>query len=254
MTTRERAVPPDAGEVRIQKFLSRAGVASRREAEALMRAGRVRVNGRVVAELGSRVDPDRDTVEVDGRVVTRPPPRWILFHKPRGCLTTRDDPHGRQTVYDLLPPFAGGLRYVGRLDRETEGLLLLTNQGDVIHRLLHPSWEVEREYRATVEGRPDDDTLRRLEAGVELEDGPARASGLRTLETVGHGAVLALVLREGRNREVRRMLDAVGHPVTHLLRVRYGPVALDDLPPGEWRDLEEGEARALRRRVGMEDG
>lgn len=243
----------EADGVRIQKFLSRAGVASRRRAEELMAEGRVRVNGELVTELGTRIDPDRDDVEVDGRSVTRPPIRWILFHKPRGCLTTKSDPHGRTTVYDLLPDRFRGLRYVGRLDMDTEGLLLLTNEGDAIHRLLHPSWEVEREYRATVEGRPDEDVLRRLEEGVTLEDGPARAVEARVVEEVGHGAVVALVLREGRKREVRRLCEAVGHPVTHLLRVRYGPVTLGDLRPGEWRELSDGEVRALRDRVGLDE-
>lgn len=229
-------------------------MASRREAEALIVAGRVRVNGATVRELGSRVDPDRDTVEVDGAVVTRPPPRWILFHKPRGSLTTASDPHGRTTVYDLLPDDCEGLRYVGRLDRDSEGLLLLTNEGEAIHRLLHPSWEVEREYRATVEGRPESGTLERIRTGVDLEDGPARASGARVVKETGHGAVLALVLREGRKREVRRLCAAVGHPVTRLVRVRFGPVELGELRAGEWRDLRGAEVAALKGRVGLEPG
>lgn len=241
----------EAGGVRVQKFLSRAGVASRRKAEELMTEGRVRVNGEVVRELGTRIDPDEDAVTVDGRLVTRPPVRWILLHKPRGHLTTKRDPHGRPTVYDLLPDRFRGLRYVGRLDLDTEGLLLFTNEGDAVHRLLHPSWEVDREYRATVEGRPDRDTLRRLEEGVELEDGPARAVKARRAEDVGHGAVLSLILKEGRKREVRRMCQAVGHPVTHLARVRFGPVELGEIPAGEWRELSDAEVRALRERVGL---
>lgn len=235
--------------MRIQKFLSRAGIASRRQAERWMEAGRVRVNGRVVTELGTRIDPDEDTVEVDGKEVTRPPPRWVLFHKPRGFLTTRDDPRGRPTVYDLLPAEFRRLRYVGRLDQDTEGLLVLTNEGDVLHRLLHPSYEVEREYRVTVEGHVEPETLDRLTQGVELNDGPARAVRARVREEAGHGSVLDLVLREGRKREVRRMCEAVGHPVTHLQRVRFGPVELGDLPPGEWRDLTEEEIRSVKRTV-----
>ena len=235
--------------MRIQKFLSRAGVASRRMAEEWMQAGRVRVNGEVVTELGSRIDPAEDTVEVDGKVVTRPPPRWILLHKPRGFLTTRKDPRGRPTVYDLIPDRFRGLRYVGRLDQDTEGLLLLTNEGDTLHRLLHPSYEVEREYRVTVEGHVEEETLEDLESGVTLEDGEARAVRARVLEEAGHGSVLELVLREGRKREVRRMCEAVGHPVTHLLRVRFGPVDLGDLPPGEWRDLTPEEVRTVKETV-----
>lgn len=235
--------------MRIQKFLSRAGVASRRVAEGWMEDRRVRVNGEVVTELGTRIDPDSDTVEVDGEVVTRPPPRWILFHKPRGYLTTRKDPRGRPTVYDLLPDRFRGLRYVGRLDQDTEGLLLMTNEGDTLHRLLHPSYEVEREYRVTVEGHVDDSVLERLESGVSLEDGEARATRARVRKEAGHGSVLELVLEEGRKREVRRMCEAVGHPVTHLQRVRFGPVELGDLRPGDWRDLSPKEIRAVKETV-----
>lgn len=209
----------------------------------------MRVNGEVVTELGTRIHPDQDTVEVDGERVTRPPPRWILFHKPRGYLTTRDDPRGRPTVYDLLPDGCRGLRYVGRLDQDTEGLLLLTNEGDTLHRLLHPSYEVEREYRVTVEGHLEPTTLDRFTDGVALGDGVARAVRARVREEAGHGSVLELVLREGRKREVRRMCEAVGHPVTHLQRVRFGPVELGDLPPGEWRDLDEEEVRSLKETV-----
>ncbi|MFP3949204.1 MAG: pseudouridine synthase [Longimicrobiales bacterium] len=235
--------------MRIQKFLSRAGVASRRVAEEWMQGGRVRVNGQVVTELGTRIDPDDDIVEVDGKVVTRPPPRWILLHKPRGYLTTRKDPRGRPTIYDLLPDQFRALRYVGRLDQDTEGLLLLTNEGDTLHRLLHPRYEVEREYRVTVEGHVEEETLERLESGVTLEDGEARAVRARVLEEAGHGSVLELVLREGRKREVRRMCEVVGHAVTHLQRVRFGPVALGDVPPGEWRDLTPKEIEAVKKKV-----
>lgn len=240
--------------IRVQKLLSRAGVASRRKAEELMEAGRVRINGEVVTTLGVRVDPERDAVEVDGRAVTVPPPRWVLLHKPEGVLTTRKDPHGRRTVYDLLPEELGDLRYVGRLDRDTEGLLLLTNQGEAIHRLLHPSWEVEREYEATVKGTPRAATVERLREGVELEDGPARADRVELLEPADDGARVRLVLREGRNREVRRLLAAVGHPVRRLARRRFGPVSLGPLPEGEWRELSDAEVRALLDRVELEPG
>lgn len=231
--------------IRIQKYLSRAGAASRREAERLMLAGRVRVNGRVVTELGSKVDPDADTVELDGEVVGVPPPRWIAFHKPLGALTTTDDPHGGTTVYDLLPDDARALRYVGRLDKDTEGLLLLTNQGDALHGLTHPSREVEREYEAVVAGVPTARSLRRLEEGVELDDGPARAVRAELLGTHLERGRVRIVITEGRNREVRRMLDHVGHPCLGLKRVRFGPVTLGDLAPGAWRDLTETERRRL---------
>ena len=231
--------------MRIQKYLSRAGVASRREAERLMLAGRVRVNGRVVTELGTRVDPEGDTVELDGEVVGIPEPRWIAFHKPLGVLCTREDPHGGTTVYDLLPDDADGLRYVGRLDKDSEGLLLLTNQGDALHGLTHPSRQVEREYRAIVADVPDRRTLRRLTEGVTLDDGPARAARAELLETHQGRGLLRVVLTEGRNREVRRMLDHVGHPCLGLTRVRFGPVSLGDLAPGAWRPLTDDERRRL---------
>jgi 23S rRNA pseudouridine2605 synthase len=235
-------------DLRIQKLLSRAGVASRREAEALMLQGRVRVNGSVVTTLGTRVDPARDRVELDGRVVEPEPLRWVALHKPPGTLTTRQDPHGRTTVYDRLPDELASLGYVGRLDRDTEGLLLLSNDGDVVHRLLHPSSEVEREYRAEVEGRPGPEICARLERGVQLDDGPAHARRA-WIDEPGPPAVVALVLTEGRKREVRRLLEAVGCPVRRLVRVRFGPVALGGLAPGAWRELSEGEIRALRGRV-----
>ena len=244
-------ISEDAG-IRIQKYLSRAGVASRREAEKLILQGRVKVNGDVVLTLGSKVLPEGDRVEVDGQLVGEAPARWILFHKPPGVVTTRSDPQGRPTVYGLLPKELGELRYVGRLDQPTEGLLLLMNEGDLIHRLTHPSYEVEREYEAWVKGVPKGDTLRRLQSGVELEDGPARATRVKVIRPVKGGVLLALVLQEGRKREVRRLLEAVGHPVTRLVRVRFGPVRLGKLPAGEWRDLTNQEIRALRAAVRME--
>lgn len=231
--------------MRLQKFLSRAGAASRREAEALMVQGRVRVNGTVVTTLGAKVDPERDAVELDGRRVELEAPRWVAFHKPAGVLTTRDDPQGRPTVYDRIPPELSTLKYLGRLDMDTEGLLLLSNRGDLMHRLLHPSNEVEREYEVQVVGVPDRATLDRLRQGVELDDGPARARRVKVLRKVGPGCILSLVLVEGRKREVRRMLEAVGHPVRRLVRLRFGPVTLGALSPGDWRDLTPAEVGSL---------
>jgi 23S rRNA pseudouridine2605 synthase len=210
-----------------------------------MAEGRVRVNGEVIGELGTRIVPGRDAVELDGRPVKLPEVRWIAFHKPTGTLTTRSDPHGGRTIYDLLPPEAQTLRYVGRLDRETEGLLLLSNEGDVMHGLLHPSRGVEREYRATVKGAPDRGVLARLVRGVQLEDGPARCVRATALGREGRGSVLSLVMTEGRKREVRRLLEAVGHPVMRLVRVRFGPIELGALAPGAWRALDEDERRDL---------
>jgi len=250
-TRRSRSVTsdPEGAPVRIQKYLSRAGVASRREAEKLIVEGRVRVNGEVTRILGSKIIPGRDRVEVDGEWVEKAGLRWVMVHKPPGVVTTRSDPQGRPTVYGLLPEDLGELRYVGRLDQPTEGLLLLTNDGDVLHRLTHPSYEVEREYHAWVKGVPGKDALQRLLDGVELADGPARATRVRSLGAHGRGTVLALVLQEGRKREVRRILEAVGHPVTRLMRVRFGPVRLGDLPAGQWRELKDQEIRSLRSAV-----
>lgn len=211
--------------------------------------GRVRVNGVAVTELGSKVDPDRDVVEVDGRRVGKARVRWIALHKPSGVLTTRSDPHGGSNVFDLLPPELRELRYAGRLDRDTEGLLLLSNDGDLVHGITHPSSEVEREYEAGVHGWVTSDVLRRLTLGVELEDGPARALRAKRLDDDETGGVLALVLAEGRKREVRRLLEAVGHPVRWLRRVRFGPVRLGDLRRGAWRELAETEIEALRAAV-----
>lgn len=238
-------------EVRLQKFLSRAGVASRRASEELILQGRVRVNGERVTELGSRMDPARDRVEVDGKEVRTGPLRFIILNKPRGVVTTRDDPQGRPTVFSLLEPVDPSLRYVGRLDQDTEGLLLLTNDGDLLHALTHPSRELPREYRAMVGGVPGKDVVAALERGVELEDGLARAEQVRIVRTLegGKGAVVSLVLREGRKREVRRLFDAVGHSIRQLRRVAFGPIRLERLRPGEWRELTRAEVDALRAAV-----
>lgn len=240
--------------MRLQKYIARAGIASRRRAEDLIREGRVRVNGTVVTEMGVKVE-EGDRVEVDGRPVSPEAPTWVLLHKPAGCVTTRDDPQGRPTVYDLLPKRFDGLFHVGRLDMDSEGLLLLTNEGGVANRLMHPSFEVDRVYRVEVVGAPERETLQRLMKGVPLEDGPARVHRVDVVKRErargGAGAEphtrLRVVMREGRKREVRRMFDAVGHPVRRLVRERLGPIELGNLPPGKWRELEPGEVESLRR-------
>lgn len=244
--------------VRLQKLLSRAGLASRRRAEELIRAGRVRVNGERVTELGVRVDPDRDRVEVDGRVVVLPAPAWVALHKPPGYVTTRRDPQGRPTIYDLLPAELRGLFHVGRLDADSEGLLLLTNEGDVANRLLHPRYGVDRVYEAEVEGGVSAATERRLLRGIELEDGPARAQAVERRRAVTPGTTcLRITMRDGRKRIVRRMMAAAGHPVRRLVRLSHGPVRLGRLPPGGWRRLSPAEVAALHRlarRVGDSQG
>jgi 23S rRNA pseudouridine2605 synthase len=233
--------------IRLQRFLSLAGRASRREAEGFIVGGRVRVNGVRTTELGTKVTPGTDHVEVDGETVEiRTERRWFLFHKPAGVLTTRSDPHGGTTVFDVLPPELGNLKYLGRLDRDTEGLLLLTDDGDMIHRLAHPSGEVEREYRATVTRVPSGATLAKLRQGVVLGDGPAVAKRAELVGREGRHGVVALVVTEGRKREVRRMFEAVGHPVRRLIRVRFGVVELGDLPTGATRPLHPDEIQRLR--------
>jgi 23S rRNA pseudouridine2605 synthase len=225
---------------RLQKVLARAGLASRRASEELVAEGRVRVNGEV-AELGRRIDPDADEVTVDGvPVPVAPGLVHYLLNKPPGVVTTASDPQGRPVVVALVPA-EPRVFPVGRLDADTEGLLVLTNDGGFAHRLTHPSFGVDKEYLAEVEGTPSRAALRTLREGVDLEDGrtaPARV----TLVSPG---VLRLVISEGRNRQVRRMCEAVGHPVRRLVRTRIGPVADRRLPPGSWRRLTPAEVRSL---------
>jgi 23S rRNA pseudouridine2605 synthase len=225
---------------RLQKVLARAGFGSRRACEELIAEGRVTVDGEP-AGLGRRVDVERHRVEVDGVPVSlRPGLVYYLLNKPRGVVTTASDPEGRPTVVALVPA-EPRVFPVGRLDADTEGLLLLTNDGDLAHRLTHPSFGVEKEYVAEVEGRPGPGVVRRLREGVELDDGPTAPAKVALLAP----QVLRIAVHEGRNRQVRRMCAAVGHPVRRLVRTRIGPLADRRLPPGEWRALTRAEVRAL---------
>lgn len=210
-----------------------------------MQQGRVQVDGRTVTELGTKIDPDAVDVSVDGRRVERAPPVWLALNKPTGYVSTRRDPHGRRTIYDLVPDDFVGLFYVGRLDRDSEGLMFLTNQGDLANRLMHPRYGVDRVYRVTVDGPVSDRQMRRLLDGVELEDGPARAARVERAGERPDRATLRITMREGRKREVRRMIDAIGRRVERLVRERYGPIGLEGLGPGEWRRLEADEVDAL---------
>lgn len=228
--------------IRLQKFLSQAGVASRRSSEELIVGGRVSINGRVATELGVRVQPS-DDVRVDGKRIRPAASQWYALHKPRGYMSTRSDPQGRQTLYDLVPPPMRRLFYVGRLDFDSEGLVLLTNDGDTAHRLLHPRYGVDREYDVELDEQIDDTALEQLRIGVQLDDGRARA---RTVRRKG-GRRVVLTLQEGRKREVRRMFAELGYRVIRLRRVRYGPIRLGDLPSGDWRELDARELEALRR-------
>jgi len=236
---------------RLQKVLAAAGIASRRASEVLIAAGRVTVNG-AVATIGDRVDAAVDVVEVDGeRVVTDTTMRYLMLNKPQGVVSTTSDPEGRPTVMDLVN-LDERLYPVGRLDQDTEGLLLLTNDGDLAHRLLHPSFQVERTYLALVPGPVRREPLRRLTAGVELEDGLARPRRVRVVEEHRGKALLEVVMTEGRKREVRRMLAEVGMPVERLARVAYGGVELGDLRQGKWRFLNRPEIARLHAAVGAE--
>jgi 23S rRNA pseudouridine2605 synthase len=240
----------DSEPERLQRTLARAGFGSRRAAEDLIRQGRVTVRGRV-ATLGDRVDPRRDSVAVDGLPIpAHPELRYFALHKPAGVTTTLRDPHAARTVAAFLP---SGPRVfpVGRLDRETEGLLLLTNDGTLSHRLQHPRFGVDREYLVEVPGTVSRADLRRLTAGVELEDGTSRAVRAREVERTRGRTAVAVVMQEGRKREVRRMFDALGHPVDRLVRVRVGPVRLGRLAPGKVRPLTRDEVAALYRSAGL---
>jgi len=233
-------------EERIQKALARAGFGSRRACEDLIIEGRVTLEGRVVT-LGDKVDPETQQVAVDGVTVNLDPSiRYYALHKPVGVVTTMSDPQGRPDIRGFLPTEGPRVFPVGRLDRDSEGLLLLTNDGDLANRLMHPSFGIEKEYLAEVEGVPTAKHLTRLRAGVELEDGPARAVRASLVAASGDRGAVRLVMTEGRKREVRRMLEAVGLPVTRLVRLRIGGVGLDRLPPGAHRELTLDEVLALR--------
>jgi 23S rRNA pseudouridine2605 synthase len=229
---------------RLQKVLAAAGVASRRASEDLIVAGRVTVNG-VRARIGDKVDPVTDIVEVDGeRVKVDPDLVYVMLNKPQGVVTTTSDPEGRQTVSDLIS-LDERLYPVGRLDQDTEGLVLMTNDGTLVHHLLHPSFEVERVYLALVPGPVRREPLRRLTEGIELDDGLARARRVREVESSRGRALLEIVMTEGRKREVRRMLAEVGLPVERLARVAFGGVELGDLRQGRWRFLNNTEISRL---------
>lgn len=238
--------------VRVQKIIAEAGLASRREAEEWIREGRVRVNGQVVG-LGDRADPDRDAIRVDGKRIH---PRagaksYVLLNKPKGYVTTVDDPEGRNTVLDLLPPAVRGrVKPVGRLDVQTEGLLILTNDGELARLVTHPSTGCPKEYRVKVSGVPVEARLERLRRGISLEGRRTRPAKIERISTTARGAEgnswFAVVLQEGRTRQIRRMFEMIGHPVSKLKRVAIGPIRDDRLPTGAWRLLSPQEVERLR--------
>jgi 23S rRNA pseudouridine2605 synthase len=237
---------------RVQKVLAAAGIGSRRACEELIAAGRVAVDGEVIT-LGAKADPTSQVVTLDGeRIHTNPTLLYLLLNKPPGYVTTVTDPQGRPTVMDLVPA-SPRVYPVGRLDRDTEGLLLLTNDGELANRLAHPSYEVEKTYVAQIRGPAKRKSVRMLLDGVELEDGLARAKSVRELGGAGDRTLVEIVLAEGRKREVRRMLQAVGLPLERLARVRIGPLPLGEIAPGKFRPLNGREVRALYATVGMSD-
>ncbi len=237
--------------IRLQKVIAEAGLASRRKAEEMMVAGRVTVNGRVITRLGTRVDPERDQVAVDGRILGEEPKVIIVLNKPRGYVSTASDERGRPAVVDLVSVLGRRVYPVGRLDQDTEGLLLLTNDGRLSHALTHPSVGVPKTYVALIRGHPGRSALRTLTRGVDLEDGRTAPAKVRLIGAHGGNAILEITLHEGKKREVRRMCEAVGHEVLELKRTRFGPLVLGSLAPGRWRRLSEEEVQTLYRACGL---
>lgn len=238
--------------MRLNRFLASCGLGSRRKCESLVLEGRVAINGRRVIGLGIPVDPRRDEVAVDGAVVRPPAAKtYLLMNKPAGYLTTASDPQGRPTVMDLIPPGASRVFPVGRLDSDTTGLLLLTDDGKLAFRLAHPRYEIEKRYLALVEGRPTRSDLKGLRDGIELVDGLTRPAKVRLVSAGKTRTRLEIVIHEGRKRQVRRMMVAVGHPVLELTRTGIAFLELDQLKPGTHRKLKAGEVRRLRSAVGL---
>lgn len=239
------APPPDTGLPRLQKVLAQAGVASRRHAEELIVAGRVRVAGRVVTTLGSRVDPARELIEVDGRRVTAEPRAYVLFHKPRGVVSTMRDPAGRPSVADYVSGVGPRVVPVGRLDFQTSGVMLLTNDGAFARSLLHPSRGVLKEYVLKVKGQVDDAGLARLRESIEIDGRRTRPAQVERARSEDDKTWLNVLLHEGRNRQVRRLAEHAGYQVMRLVRRRFAGLSVDGLGAGEWRHLTRAELRAL---------
>lgn len=249
-TKRRPAEAHSASErVRLHKAIAAAGISSRRQAEALIRSGRVSVNGHVVREMGVQVDPGHDEIRVNGQILQAAQKHtYLMLHKPGHVVTTVSDPEGRQTVMDFIPR-ERRLFPVGRLDFDSEGLVLLTDDGALANRLMHPRYEHEREYIVLAKGRVANEAIDRLRAGVDLDEGRTAPARVQLIEHVTGDTRLRIVLREGRKRQIRQMLKKVGHPVRRLVRVRIGSLLLGDLPVGQWRTLTPHEVRQLKRGV-----
>ncbi len=236
--------------IRLHRRVAMAGLCSRRDAEDWIREGRVFVNGDPIIEMGFKVGPD-DLIEVDGKPITIPRASTILMNKPRGYVTTMDDPRGRPTVRDLLPPSSRHLKPVGRLDMDTEGLLLFTNDGNLAHRLAHPRYTIDKEYEAVVTGTPSDKDLDRLRAGIRLEDGTTSPAKITVLGSNPDNTRLSVIIHEGRNRQIRRMFEEIGHEVISLKRIRIAFLTIRKLPKSACRILGQTEIEKLRQMVGL---
>ena len=234
---------------RLQKILAKAGIASRRKAEELIKEGKVRVDGKVVTEMGTKVDPDAQDIECDGiHVAAREKKIYILLHKPAGFLSTVHDPQGRPIVTDLLPQVKERVYPVGRLDLDTEGALLLSNDGELAQKILHPSHEVNKTYVAKVKGKPNTKKLAALSRGITLEGRKTWPADIEVLQTEPQATTIKLIIHEGRKRQVRKMFDAVGHPVLQLKRTAYGQLELGDLRPGKYRFLSPEDIKMIFRK------
>jgi 23S rRNA pseudouridine2605 synthase len=236
------------GEIRLHKLIAEAGRASRRAAEKLILEGRVTVNGRTITELGAHADPDRDEIRVDQEILRFPKAKQVLlFYKPKKCVTTLSDPQGRKTVLDFVPNRGTRIFPVGRLDYDAEGLLLLTNDGALAHALQHPRFGVKKVYEVKVKGHPDASALDKLRSGVLLEEGKTAPAEVEVLRFLPRACWLRLMLHQGWYRQIKRMCEKVGHPVSKIKRIEYGPLRLMGLKPGSWRELTAGEVESLYR-------
>lgn len=233
---------------RLQKVLAEAGIASRRKCEEIITSGRVMVNGEVVTTLGVKVDPAADEIQVDGKAINQQKKIYVMLHKPKGVITSANDPGGRKVVTDFLPGIRERVYPVGRLDYDTEGLLLLTNDGEFAHMLTHPKHHVPKTYRATVKGVPHGSLLEKLRTGVQLEDGITHPAEVEyaDLDPDKNETVIEITIYEGRNRQVRRMFEAISFPVIRLKRIKFGPIFLTGLPRGKYRHLTPQEVNELK--------
>ncbi|SFX02354.1 23S rRNA pseudouridine2605 synthase [Thermoactinomyces sp. DSM 45891] len=232
---------------RLQKVLAQAGIASRRQSEELILQGKVKVNGQVVQTLGTKVDPDQDWIEVNGKHIKQEKKRTFVFYKPKLVITSMSDPEGRKTVVDYFDDVPERIYPVGRLDYETEGLLLMTNDGELANRLAHPRYEVNKVYVTTIKGKPTDEELEQLRKGVRLDDGMTAPAEVRMMQANPEKSKLRIQIHEGRNRQIRRMCEVIGYPVLHLIRTKYAFLHLQGLNPGDKRELTKAEIEKLNR-------